>query len=158
MNTLLKLTLAGILMAAPAAAQGRGGGGRGGNSSPGMDIQMPRATSRLEQLTELFKLNKDQKKEIKAILDEGQKDANPIRDEMVKDRLAIGEAVAGGKSQEEIDKATQAYGTQVAQMTAIEMKCFAKIVDTLETEQKQRASRLFAMMPGMFKGKNWDNP
>jgi hypothetical protein len=156
-NTFLKLTLAGILMAAPAAAQRGGGGGRGG-SSPGADIQMPGAVSRLQTIADLFKLSKDQKKEVKTILDEGQKDANPIREEMVKDRLAIGEAVAGGKSQEEIDKATQAYGTQVAQMTAIELKCFAKIVDKLEPEQKDRANRLYAMMPGIFKGKNWDTP
>jgi len=157
-NTLLKLALAGIVTVAPAAAQGRGGGGRGGNSSPGMDVQLQPVISRLQIITDLFKLSKDQKKEVKAILDEGQKDANPIREEMVKDRLAIGEAVAGGKSQEEIDKATQAYGTQMAQMTAIELKCFAKIVDKLEPEQKDRASRLYAMIPGIFKGKNWDTP
>jgi hypothetical protein len=157
-NTLLKLALAGIVIVAPAAAQGRGGGGRGGNSGPGTDVQVQPVISRLQIIADLFKLSKDQKKEVKAILDEGQKDANPIREEMVKDRLAIGEAVAGGKSQEEIDKATQAYGTQMAQMTAIELKCFAKIVDKLEPEQKDRASRLYAMIPGIFKGKNWDTP
>jgi hypothetical protein len=156
-KTLFRFSLAGLLLAALATAQrGGGGGGRGG--APGMDIQIPRNVSRLEQISDYLKLSKDQKKEVKSILDDGQKQANPVKDEMVKDRLAIAEAVAGGKPQEEIDKATGAYGAASAQMTAIEMKSFVKVVDTLDADQKQRAAMLFRMMPGLFKGKSWENP
>jgi hypothetical protein len=156
-SAFLRISIAAVLLAAPVAAQRGGGGGRGGNS-PGMDIQMPRVTSRLDQIGEMFKLSKEQKKEVKSIFDEAQKSAIPVREEMTKGRQAIAEAIAGGKSQEEIDKLTQSYSLEDAQMVAIENKAFAKAVNLLEPEQKQRAGLLFRMMPGMFNKKNWENP
>ncbi|HEY1339994.1 MAG TPA: hypothetical protein VGF59_20920 [Bryobacteraceae bacterium] len=155
MNRILTLSISAALLVFPALAQRGGGGGRGGNS-PGMDIQVPRVTSRLEQISNMFKLSKDQRKEVKEIFDDAQKEAVPVREEMTKERLAIGEAVAGGKAQEEVDKATQAYGVSAAHMTAIELKAFVQVVDKLDDDQKQRAAGLYRMMPGMFHGKNWD--
>src|SRR5271157_3701175 len=97
-----RLLLAGILAATLASAQRGGGGGRGGSSAP---IMMgSSAPDKLATLTDALKLNKDQKKMVKTVLDEGQKDAAPLRDEAIKSRLAIGEAISSGTSQDQIDR------------------------------------------------------
>ena len=78
-----KLIFTGVLATTLVLAQGRGGGGGGGmgggDSSGGMGsvsgmgsgegIQMPRVTTRLDRISEALKLNKDQKKEVKSILE-----------------------------------------------------------------------------------------
>jgi tRNA nucleotidyltransferase/poly(A) polymerase len=108
-------------------------------------------------LTDTFKLTKDQKKLVKTVLDEGQKEAAPLRDEAAKSRQAIGEAVSAGKSQDEIDKLVKSHAGIETQMAGIEMKAFARIFKELDKEQQPRAQILFQMMNGIFKNKNWND-
>jgi Spy/CpxP family protein refolding chaperone len=146
-----RLILAGLLGAALLCAQGKKGGG---NNNLG-EMPMPRTENRMDQMDGILKLNKDQRKQVKSIMDDGQKEAAPLRDQIAKTELDLGEAVAAGKSQDEIDKAANACGTLQAQMTGVEMKAFAKIYQTLDKDQQQNAGRVFFMMQGIFKGKNW---
>jgi hypothetical protein len=148
-----RLLLAGILAASLASAQR---GGKGGGSSP-MAVPMDSTPSRLEMLTNTFKLSKDQKKLVKTVLDEGQKEAGPLREEAAKSRQAIGEAVSAGKSQEEIDKLVKSHADIETRMAGVEMKAFAKIFKELDKEQQPRAQILFQMMSGIFKNKNWND-
>ena len=160
-STLPKLLVAAMLVAALASAQGgRGGGGRkgGGGGGGGGSEFGPRVTNRLDTISEMLKLSKDQKKELKTTMDEAQKEAAPIRDQMAKSRLEIGDAVASSKSQEEINKLTAALGGLQAQMTEIELKAFAKVYKGLEGPQVNASAGLFSMMKGIFNGKNWNNP
>jgi len=147
-----RLILAGLLAAALLCAQGKKGGG--GNNNLG-EMPMPRTENRMDQMDGVLKLNKDQRKQVKSIMDDGQKEAAPLRDQIAKTELDLGEAVAAGKSQDEIDKAANACGTLQAQMTGVEMKAFAKIYQALDKDQQQNAGRVFFMMQGIFKGKNW---
>ena len=71
---------------------------------------------------------------------------------MVKGRLHIGETVKNGSGQEE---AVKSYAELEAQMAAVELKAFAKIYKLLDADQKQRTQRVYQMMNGVFKGKNW---
>ena len=148
-----RLLLAGILATSLASAQR---GGKGGGSSP-ISMPMSSTPNKLDVLTETFKLNKDQKKLVKTVLDEGQKEAAPLRDEVTKSRQAIGEAVSAGKSQDEIDKLVKSHADIEAQMAGIEMKAFARIFKELDKEQQPRAQTLFQMMNGIFKTKNWND-
>jgi hypothetical protein len=108
-------------------------------------------------VSDALKLTKDQKKDIKATMDDAQKDAAPVHDLILKGRLAIAEAVAAGKPQEEIDKAVRAEAELDTQMASIELHAFAKAVSFLEVDQKQRGvPMLFAMVRGAFNGKNWN--
>ena len=147
-----KLFLAGILAATLASAQ-RGGGGRGASNTP---IMMGSQSDKLTILTDNFKLSKDQKKLVKTVLDEGQKEAAPVRDEAAKSRQAIGEAISAGKSQDEIDQLVKSHAAIESQMAGIEMKAFVKIYQQLDKEQQSKAQILFQMMNGIFKGKNWN--
>jgi Spy/CpxP family protein refolding chaperone len=147
-----RLLLVGIILASMAAAQR---GNRGG-SAPGQDIPVgrPQVKNHMEQIADALQLSKDQKKDVKALMDEAQKEAAPVRDQLVKGRAQIAAAIQGGK-QEEIDSAVKSYSESDAQMTAIEMKAFAGIYKALEADQKQRSRDVFTMMPGIFTHKNW---
>ena len=148
-----RLLLAGILAATLASAQRGGGGGRGASSAP---IMMGNTPDKLAMLTDTFKLNKDQKKMVKTVLDEGQKDATPLREEAIKSRLAIGEAISAHKSQDEIDQLVKSHAAIESQMAGIEMKAFVKIYQGLDKEQQPQAQVLFQLMSGIFKNKNWN--
>jgi len=149
-----RFLLAGILAATLAYAQ-RGGGGRGGGAG-GPVMPMNSSPDKLAILTDDLKLNKDQKKLVKTVLDEGQKEAAPLRDEAVKSRQAIGEAVSAGKSQDEIDKLVKSQADIESQMAGVEMRAFVKIYKELDKQQQSSAQILFQMMNGIFKGKNWN--
>jgi Spy/CpxP family protein refolding chaperone len=153
---LTRILLAALLASTLALAQ-RGGGSRGG----GMDMA-PQLSgsggSRLDRVNDTLKLTKDQKKDIKAAMDDAQKDAAPVHELLAKSRLSIAEAVAAGKPQEEIDKAVRAEADLEVQMTSIELHAFAKAVSFLEVDQKQRGvPMVFAMVKGAFNGKNWNS-
>jgi hypothetical protein len=42
-------------------------------------------------------------------------------------------------------------------MAEIELKAFAKVFQGLDQDQQARSAILFAMMKGMFSGKNWNS-
>src|SRR5262249_18503997 len=101
-----RLLVVGLMITAAAFAQrgGRGGGGGGGNA-PNIGFG---AKSKFDSISEMLALNKDQKKDFKQTFDDAQKEAAPVHDQMSKARAAIAEAVAAGKSQDEIGRAVNA--------------------------------------------------
>ena len=151
---LSRILLAGLLASTLVFAQrGGGGGGRGGSNMPGGAF----SATRLDRMAEYLKLSKDQKRDVKAAMDDAQKEAAPIHDQIAQSRLAIAEAIAAGKSQEEIDKAVRGEAELDAQLASIELHAFAKAVSVLEVDQKQRGIPLFfSMVRGAFNGKNWN--
>jgi hypothetical protein len=149
---LSRLFIVGILVSTLAFAQGKGSKGGGSGNSP---MMQQGSVSRMDQFTQILKLDKDEKKAVKTIMDDAQKDATPVKDQMEKGRLAIAQAVAGGK-QEEIDAAAKSYAGVETQMAGIEMNAFAKIYNALDKEQQQKSPQIYQMMPGIFKGKNWN--
>jgi len=150
---LTRILLAGLLTATLICAQGKkGGGGRGGPNMP----QGSFTAAPLDRIADTLKLSKDQKRDLKATFDEAQKDATPIHEQLTKSRLAIGEAVAAGKTPDEIAKACAEEAQFESQMTEIELKAFTKVWAGLEDDQKKQASGLLLMMRGMFSRKNWN--
>src|SRR5690348_6821259 len=79
-----------------------GGGGRGGSrGGPDLPSVYPSKPTRLDQMTQVLKLDKEQKKVVKSLMDEAQKEAAPVREQLMKSRLAIGEAVQGNSGEED---------------------------------------------------------
>ena len=149
---LSRILLAGLVASTLVFAQ-RGGGGRGGSNMPNMNS----GETRMDRLTSALKLSKDQRKEIKAAMDDAQKEATPIYQQLPKSHLAIAQAIAAGKSQEEIDKAVHREAELETQIASIELHAFAKAVFLLEPDQKQVGIPLiFATVRGVFNGKNWN--
>ena len=129
---------------------GGGGGSRGGSTMPNVGFG---GGTPFDRVSEMLKLDKDQKKDFKAAMDDAQKEAAPIHEQIVKSRQSIAEAVAGGKSQDDVVKAE---GALEAQMAEIEMRTYVKVRSGLEDDQKSRAGSLFLMMRGIFSKKNWN--
>ena len=155
-----RYVLLGVLTAALAATasaqRGGGGGGRGGGMGGGGGMMSP--PNRMEQLTQALNLNKDQRKEVKSILDEGQKEAAPLREQLAQARAQVAAAIDGGKSQAEIDQAVKSYADLQARMAAIEMKAFSRLFKALDADQQQKTRPVFVMMSGLFLSKNWAEP
>lgn len=141
-----------LALAALSFAQGKKGGGGGNQQSIPM---MTGSVSKMDQFTQILKLDKDEKKQVKTIMDDSQKEALPVRDQMEKGRLAVAQAVAAGK-QEEIDAAVKTYAAAETQMAGIEMNAFAKIFQALDKEQQAKSPQIFGMFTGIFKNKNWN--
>ena len=156
---LAKWLFIAILAAGLACAQ-RGGGGGGGRGGGGGNIPMTFASgSRLDRIAEAFKLSKEQKKELKATLDAAQREATPVHDQLLKSRQTIAEAVAAGKSQDEIAPLITADSMLDAQIAAIELKAFTTIFKALDKDQRTRPAMpmFFQSMNGIFDGKNWNS-
>ena len=136
--------------------EGMGGGGRGGgrNGNLSMPSLGPSHTNRLEMMSNILKLNKDQKKQVKAIMDDGQKEAAPLREELAKDRDRIAETVASG-DQASIDQAVKAYAEAEGRMARLELEAFAKVYKVLDGDQKSKTPPIFQMMAGIFMNKSW---
>jgi Spy/CpxP family protein refolding chaperone len=154
-----RLILVGVLAVAAASAQRGGGmgGNAGGDMGGGMDggSMISRPTNRLDMISDMLKLDKEQRKQLKTIMDDGQKQATPVKEQILKTRTALAEAVTTGKGQDEIAKMAADYAAAEAQMHQIEIGAFAKIYQSLEKDQQEKVKPLFAMMSGIFKGKNW---
>lgn len=153
---IFRLLLAAALTAAFATAQrgggGEGGGGRGGDMAPSISRQAP---NKLERIEAMLKLNKEQKKQVKSVFDEAQKQAAPLRDQMIKSRMAIVGVIQSGKTGDELRQAVNGFAALESQMASIEMNAFAKVYKTIDLDQRKAASGVFAMMPGLFHNKNW---
>ena len=155
---LSRILLTGLLASTLVFAQrgGGGGGSRGGSSNmPSMPMG---GGTRLDRMAEAIKLTKEQKKDVKATMDEAQKEATPLHEEMNKGRMAIAEAIAAAKGQEEIDKAVRSEAELETQMASLELHTFAKVIGFLEVDQKKVGVPIvFAMVRGAFLGKNWNS-
>lgn len=158
-----KFFLAGILAAAIAFAQRGGGmgGGSGMGGDEGGNARMERgmmagARSRTDIWSESLQLNREQRKTLKSAMDDGQKEAAPVKEQILKARTALAEAAAAGKGREEIEKAAAAVAAAESKMHQIELNAFVKIYQSLEKEQLPKVRTVYGMMSGIFMGKNWN--
>jgi hypothetical protein len=160
----MRLLLTGVLALGYAFAQRGGGmGGEGGEGGGfgGGGLNIPRAPqvmmNRIDILAQELALDKEQKKNVKSILDQAQKEANPVHQEIVKSRLALGEAIQAGKSADEIKQLVNSEAALETQMVGIELSAFTKIYQGLQPDQRNKTRPLFTMMKGIFDNKNWNN-
>lgn len=135
-----------------------GGGGRGGGGGDmGASMSMGGAhANHLDQWSKDLKLSKDQKKDIKAIMDEGQKQASALQAQIEKSREAIAETAVTAKGDDEIKAVAKKYADLETQMLNLELTSFAKIYKALDNEQQPKSGEIYASMAGIFKGKNWN--
>ncbi len=132
-----------------------------GAAAPALEAQRGGAFpySRLESLEENFKLTGDQKKTVKATLDEAHKNAAPVRRALLETHAALGDAVQTGKSPDEISAAARAYAEQASNMARIEMEAMAKVLTIADPDLKNPTAiqAAFFMARGMFlKNNKWD--
>jgi hypothetical protein len=139
-----------------APLHGQRGSRAGGLSADSGSFQL----TRLDTLTADFKLNRDQKKAVKNVLDDAHKGAAATREALQTSHAAIAAAIAANQSQADIDAAVKQYGQQAAAMAALEMKALAQVLQQLDAEQRANQAAVrsaFFLMRGIFlDGKRWD--
>jgi len=163
-----RLTVAAALFSTLALAQGgmgggqmggmggtgMGGGQRGGQNGQMQDMGggMPRTqrASRFDQIADKLKLNKDQKQQAQTIIDAGREEAAPLRESVAKARLGVADALINGKGDDEVKKAQDAYSAEVAKLTGLEAKTFAKIYALLKPNQQSKATQAWELMADIF--------
>ena len=158
---LKKLLVIGLVCASVGLAQGNKGGGKKGGDDGGMGggMGMPSAMNKLDKIAATLVLTKDQKKTVKTVLDDGAKEAAPLRDQIAKSRLAAGEAITSKKSDDEIKAAAKASSDISAKLTLLELQTFGKVVATLDEGQKANKAALsgvLTIMYDIFHEKNWN--
>ena len=131
-----------------------GGGGRrngGGDSMGDMGGGMrAQRASRFDQMCDKLKLNKDQKEQAQTIIDAGREAAASMRESLGRARLGIADALVNAKSDDEVKKAQDAYSAEVAKMTGLEAKAFAKIYALLKPNQQSKATQAWDLMADIF--------
>ena len=163
-----RFLLAAVVFSAAAWCQGSMGGGGGGmgggggggsrnqggqmDDMSGMGGGMPRAQrqSRFDQIADKLKLSKDQKEQAQTIMDAGREEATGLRESMAKARLEITEAMLNGKSDDDVKKAEDGYSAEVAKLTGLEAKTFAKIYALLKPNQQSKAPQAWDLMADIF--------
>jgi hypothetical protein len=153
-----RLLLIGVLAASCGLAQGKkgGGGGMGGDSGSPMPMAMP---NKFDTICNTLNLTKDQKKTVKTMLDDGAKEATPLREQLSKTRIVVADAIQNKKNDDELHSVEAASAAVAAQMTQLEMKTFAKLYSSLDDNQKANknaVARVFQIMTGIFREKNWN--
>jgi len=158
---LKKILLAGLLCAGLALAQrggGGGGGGRNGGGDSGAPMMAPAAT-KFDSIANALNLSKDQRKAVKTVLDDGAKEAAPLRDQISKSRIAVGEAIGANKSEEELKQVAKASSDLSAKLTQLELDTFNKIFAALDDTQKkdmQSLGHVLFLMTDIYHNKNWN--
>ncbi len=158
-----KVLLAAALAAAlgPLAfAQRGGGGGRGGGGMGGMGgggfpggFGQAQPVDKLEAITKELKLTDAQKTDVLAIMDDGQKQTveirkkrDPLRQQMINQNLR-GEDTAESIKQ---------IAVLNAQIKAIEVDAFGKIMAKLDDKQKSKGPKLLELIENsLASNQNW---
>jgi Spy/CpxP family protein refolding chaperone len=132
---------------------GMGGGrnNRNGNMSEmGSSMPRPQRQSREEQIADKLKLNKEQKEQLANILSAAREKAGPIRDALLKQRVAVAQALGSNQSEETMKKVLADYSAAAAQMDKLEAEAFGKIYAMLKPNQQSKAEQGFELMAGLF--------
>ncbi|HUB82277.1 MAG TPA: periplasmic heavy metal sensor [Bryobacteraceae bacterium] len=159
---LKKILAAGLLCAGMAMAQGSYGGGRsrgGGELDP--TASRPRSYNRFDTIVRVLNLDREQEKTVRTILEDGAKEAAPIRDQMSKSRIVVGEAIASNKGEDELKQLAKSSSDLDARLSELEIQAFAKTFAALNETQKkdmQSLGRTLFLMNGMYHIKNWTEP
>lgn len=152
-----KLIVAGLLCASLGLAQGKGS--RGGSKMGDQIGGAPAPANRFDDIASALNLNKDQKKTARTILEEGAKEAAPLREQLSKSRVGVGEAVTASKGMEEVKQIAKTSSDLAVQITQLEIKAFAKVYAELDNTQKQDMrglGRALSLMNEMYHIKNWN--
>jgi Spy/CpxP family protein refolding chaperone len=116
------------------------GGGAGGF---GRGAQIDKSTA----IATSLKLTADQKAAFEAIMDEAQKQTDPLVKQVIDQRNAILQLCIGGK---DTGDATKKLAELNVQTLTIEADAFGKALAKLDDKQRKNAPALFDAMAAMF--------
>ena len=145
-----RVLLAGLLAAGLLSAQGKRGGG--GNSGSEMSMPRPQQQSKMEQIAEKLKLNKEQKEQALNIMNAAAESAGPIGQQINQGRGMIVQAMVQGQDNtDDFKKLMTQYTNVLAQMDSLEASAYSKIYALLKPNQQKNGEQVFTeLMAGVF--------
>jgi hypothetical protein len=148
------LVAALALALTPLASAQRPGGGGGGMGGGGFGGGMGGAArvDKSESIARELKLSTEKKAEVVALLDEVQKQAEPINKRADAARKIIAGSTVDGKP---YDPAMKDLTLAEAQMAALEADALIKVIAKADEKQRNKAPKVFELMSGMFRLANW---
>jgi hypothetical protein len=125
---------------------GRGGMGEGMGGGMGRGPMDPAERERMmvESLSDQLGLKKDQKKQLKAVLDRGKENVQPLQLDAMQVKGQIRAAVKSGA---EAGPLFEKYGAVQAQLATAEAKVFADVLAMLDEKQRQKADGVYNAIP-----------
>jgi hypothetical protein len=139
---LLGLILAAIIIPSTLAQEPppRPGGRSDGQ---GMSDPARRSEMMVERLAQDIGLNKDQRKQMKGVIDNAQNSAKPLQQELQDTRKQIKEAIKAQKNQTELDALHQKLGATFAKLAAVQSSAFADALKLLKDDQKEDVDSIY---------------
>ena len=147
-NRVMKRILLGLILAAiiipsalaqqPAARPGGRSGGFQGMVDPAR-----RSELMVERLAEDIGLNKDQRKQMKGVIDNAQSSSKPLQQELQDTRKEIKEDIKAQKNEAELDALHQKLGATYAKLAAVQSSAFADALKLLKDDQKEDADTIY---------------
>ena len=155
MRIVAALVLVSGLMMAQGPGMGGGGGMGGGRGGMGEGMggggmgrrpmdPAERERMMVESLSDQLGLKKDQKKQLKIVLDRGKENVQPLQLDAMQVKGQIRAAVKSGA---EAGPLFEKYGAVQAQLAAAEAKVFADVLAMLDEKQGQKADGVYNMIP-----------
>ncbi len=123
---------------------GMGGGGMGGGMGRGPMDPAERERMMLDTLSDQLNLKKEQKKQLKTVLDRGKENVQPLQLDSIQVKGQIRAAVKSGADATPL---YEKYGAVQAQLAAAEAKVFLDVLAMLDEKQKQKADNVYNMIP-----------
>lgn len=145
-----RVILAAILAAGLVSAQGGKKGGSKGMEDSSMPMRQPQ--SKLDQIADKLKLNKEQKEQALNIMNAAAETAGPLNQKINNGRqLIVGAMVNGKDSGDDYDKLIGAYTAALAEMDNAEASAYGKIYVLLKPNQQKSGEQVFTeLFAGVF--------
>lgn len=145
-----RLILAALMAAGLLAAQGKGS--KGGSTNMGSPMPQRQTQSKMDQIADKLKLNKEQKEEVANILNAAAETASPLNQQINNGRQQIVGAMVNGKDNgDDYAKLMGAYTAVLAQMDNAEATAYGKIYALLKPNQQKNGEAVFTdVMAGIF--------
>ena len=123
---------------------GRGGMGGGGGMARGPMSPEEREKMMLDSLSDQLGLKKDQKKQLKTVIDRGKENVQPLQLDSIQVKGQIRAAVKNGADATPL---YERYGAVQSQLAAAEARVFADVLAMLDDKQRQKADGVYNMLP-----------
>ena len=142
-NRLMKYTAVAALATGMALAQAAG-------SNPQTQAPEAHAGQRgfmrrhMERIAAALNLSDSQKQQQRAIFRQARQSAQPVREQLRKNREALTAAAKANQSEAEIQKLSAEQGRLVGQLVAIRTEASAKFYQMLTPEQRVKADQMHA--------------
>jgi hypothetical protein len=103
----------------------------------------------LDMVSGQIGLDKDQRKQMKSVLDEARAASKPVQEQIEKNRSALLAELKAGKTGDQLVKFHKTHGALEEKLSAAQSKAFTSVLAVLKPDQRANADMLFSAVLAM---------